>query len=66
MEIIMEIIMERMKAMLFRAIELLARMSGYDSEELMDIYFQYVDECQEAGEPCNWDYFVDVTMERDW
>jgi hypothetical protein len=52
--------------MLICEIELLARMSGYDVEELMDIYFQYVDECQEAGEPCNWDYFIGVTMERDW
>lgn len=58
--------MARMKDMLAREIELLARMSGYDSEELMDIYFQYVDECQEAGEPRNWDYFIGVTMDRDW
>lgn len=58
--------MARMKDMLICEIELLARMSGYDVEELMDIYFQYVDECQEAGESCNWDYFIGVTMERDW
>lgn len=58
--------MARMKDMLICEIELLARMSGYDVEELMDIYFQYVDECREAGEPLDWGFFIGVTMERDW
>lgn len=61
-----DMLVARMENMLAREIELLARMSGYDSEELMDIYFRCVYECQEAGEPCNWGYFIDVTMERDW
>lgn len=61
-----DMLVARMENMLAREIGLLARMSGYDSEELMDIYFRYVYECQAAGEPCKWDYFIDVTMERDW
>lgn len=44
----------------------LAEASGYDDEELMDLWFDYVDECHKDGESVDWDYFAGVTMEHDW
>lgn len=44
----------------------LAEASGYDEEELMDMWFDYVDERHEDGEPIDWGYFAGVTMEHDW
>lgn len=58
--------MARMKDMLTCEIEMLARMSGYDVAELMDIYFDVSAEFQEAGEPFDANFFVQVTMEHDW
>lgn len=58
--------MARMKDMLICEIEMLARMSGYDADELMDIYFDVLAESQEAGEPFDVDSFVQITMEHDW
>lgn len=44
----------------------LARKSGYGYDELVDIYNDAWQECEDAGEDLNWDYFVGVTMEHDW
>lgn len=44
----------------------LAEASGYDEEELMAMWFDYVDECHEDGESADWNYFAGVTMEHDW
>lgn len=58
--------MARMKDLLACEIELLARMGGYDPEELMDIYFEVMEECRLNGEPFDADFFIGVTMEHDW
>lgn len=58
--------MGKMKDLLICNIEMLACLSGYDPEELMDIYFAVQDECAEAGEPFDAEAFAAVTLERDW
>ncbi len=57
--------MSMVKRALEDRISRLAEASGYDEEELMDRWFDYVDECHGDGEPINWGYFAGVTMERD-
>ncbi len=47
----------------FRA---LAAKTGYDMEELWDLWEAYTDECFECGEPVDWSYFEGVTLECDW
>lgn len=44
----------------------LAAETGYDMEELCELWETYVDECREDGEPVDWSYFVGVTLECDW
>lgn len=58
--------MAKMKDAMLCELDLLARMSGYGVEELLAIYFQHEDDCQDLGEPVNWRSFIGVTMERDW
>lgn len=44
----------------------LAAKTGYDMEELCDIWDAYAAECIDDGEPVDWSYFVGVTLECDW
>lgn len=44
----------------------LAEEGGYDFDDLMEQYWDYVRECRKDGEPIDWDYFAGVTKEQDW
>lgn len=52
--------MSAMKDFLIGKIEALCAKTGYDFDYLMDLWF----ECAEEG--CSWEFFRDVTLERDW
>lgn len=58
--------MARTKERFMSLIEDLAEESGYDMEELLEHFYAYADSCHEDGEPVDWSYFEDVTMEHDW
>lgn len=58
--------MAKMKDAMLCEIELLARMAGYDPEELLEIYYEVMDECQEDGVPFDAASFARITLERDW
>lgn len=58
--------MGRVKEILYDRIYRLAEASGYDEENLMELWFDYVEECYSDGDSPSWAYFRDVTMERDW
>ena len=44
----------------------LSAKTGYDMDELCDLWEAYEFECREDGEPTDWSYFVGVTLECDW
>lgn len=52
--------MSCIKNYLFDCIENLSKQTGYSFEFLMDVWI----ECMEDG--ADWDFFVAVTLERDW
>lgn len=58
--------MSRMKDFLIGRIERLCAQSGYEFEFLMNLFYDYCDECAEAGEALDWNHFRRVTLERDW
>ena len=57
-----QILIGRMQARL----SALAAKTGYDIVELCDLWDAYEDECREDGEPTDWSYFEEVTLECDW
>lgn len=44
----------------------LARMSGYTVAFLVDTWHNLVTEAKANGEAPDWNYFVGVTLDRDW
>lgn len=52
--------MSKMKDILIEKIEKLSKITGYDFDFLMEIWF----ECCEDGN--DWSFFEGVTLERDW
>lgn len=56
--------MARVKDMLIERIEELSDESGYDFEELMELWFDYCDECQDDGKETSWEYFAAMTTKR--
>ena len=59
--------MAKMKDMLIGTIENLAKETGYDFEDLMELFFTALDEADD-DEPFDqfMEDFAEITRERDW